>query len=199
MISCGKDKPPTGGPKDNTPPEILDVEPGNGLTNFHDDEVVFTFTETIDERSFEDALTIYPPIMKKRVAAGKQTVTVQLKEELKPDQTYLLTIDSRCKDLRDNSLKRSYSYVFSTSDSIISNRLNVNLELDKRAPERNGIYYVEIFNTEDTLLVTSQNAEELRTFFLRIFPPIKFLCLDFWMKIETWGSTSHESCFRRKI
>jgi len=66
VFSCGKDKPPTGGPKDTIPPEIIDFEPGNLTKNFRDDEITITFTETIDERSFEDALHLYPPIMKKK-------------------------------------------------------------------------------------------------------------------------------------
>ena len=164
IFSCGKDKPPTGGPKDTTPPEILDFEPVNLTTNFHDDEIIITFTETIDERSFEDALNIYPPVMKKKITSGKQSVTIFLKEELKQDQIYLITIDTRCKDLRDNSLEKVHSLIFSTSDSISAHQLDVNLKLDERAPESQGVYVVQIYNTLDTIFITSQNADKLQNF-----------------------------------
>jgi methionine-rich copper-binding protein CopC len=164
VFSCGKDKPPTGGPKDTTPPEIIDFEPGNLTRNFHDDEIMITFTETIDERSFEDALHIYPPMMKKKITSGKQRVTITFKEELKQDQTYLITIDTRCKDLRDNSLEKVHSLIFSTSDRISAHKLNVNLELDERATERQGMYFLQLYNTQDTIFITSQNAEELQNF-----------------------------------
>ena len=164
VFSCGKDKPPTGGPKDTTSPEVIDFEPANLATNFHDDEITITFTETIDERSFEDALHIYPPVMKKKITSGKQSVTIIFKEELKHDQTYMLTVDTRCKDLRDNSLEKAHSLIFSTSDSISAHKLNVNLELDERATIRQGMYFVRIYNFQDTIFITSQNAEELQNF-----------------------------------
>ena len=164
VFYCGKDKPPTGGPKDTTPPEIIDFEPGNLTTNFQDDEITITFTETIDERSFEDALHIYPPVMKKKITSGKQNITIKLKEQLKQDRTYLLTVDTRCKDLRDNSLEKVHSLIFSTSDSISAHKLNVNLELDERATERQGMYFVQLYNTQDTIFITSQNTEKLQNF-----------------------------------
>jgi len=170
VFSCGKDKPPTGGSKDTTPPEIIDFEPGNLTTNFQDDEITITFTETIDEHSFEDALHIYPPVMKKKVTSGKQSVTIIFKEELKQDQTYLITIDTRCKDLQDNSLEKVNSLIFSTSDSISAHKLDVNLVLDERAPERQGTYFVHLYNTQDTIFITSQNAEKLQNFTFNNLP-----------------------------
>ncbi len=170
VFSCGKDKPPTGGPKDTTSPEVIDFEPANLATNFHDDEITITFTETIDERSFEDALHIYPPVMKKKITSGKQSVTIIFKEELKQDQTYMLTVDTRCKDLRDNSLEKVHSLIFSTSDSISAHKLGVNLVLDERAPVRQGMYFVQIFNALDTIFVTSQNAPVLQDFTFENLP-----------------------------
>jgi len=164
VCSCGKDKPPTGGPKDTSPPEIIDFEPTNLTTNFQNDEITITFTETIDERSFEDALHIYPPVMNKKITSGKQSVTIIFKEVLKQDQTYRLTVDTRCKDLRDNSLEKVHSLIFSTSDSISAHKLDVNLVLDERAPERQGTYFVHLYNTLDTIFVSSQNSEKLQNF-----------------------------------
>ena len=181
VLSCGKDRPPTGGPKDTTPPEIIDYEPGNLTKNFQDDEITITFTETIDERSFEDALHFYPPIMKKKVTSGKQSVTIKFLEELTPDQTYLLTLDARCKDLRDNALEKTHSLIFSTSDTISAYKLDVDLELDERAPIRQGMYFVELYNIKDTVFVTSQTAELLQRFTFENLPSDEvsiLACLD---------------------
>ncbi len=170
IFSCGKDKPPTGGPRDTTPPEIIDIEPENLTKNFLDDEITFTFTETIDGRSFEDALHFYPPIMKKKITSGKQSVTIKFREELKPDQTYLLTLDTRCNDLRDNALEKTRTLIFSTSDTISAHKLDVDLKLDERAPIRQGMYYVQLYNTQDTIFITSQNAEVLQKFTFENLP-----------------------------
>ena len=179
FFSCGKDRPPTGGPKDTTPPEIIDFEPENLTKNFKDDEITITFTETIDERSFEDALHFYPPIMKKKITSGKQSVTIKLLQELNPDQTYLLTLDTRCKDLRDNALEKAHTLIFSTSDSISAHNLDVNLVLDERAPIRQGMYFVQLYNTQDTIFVTSQNTEKIQNFTFENLPSDEVSVLAF--------------------
>ena len=179
VFSCGKDKPPTGGPRDTTPPEIIDIEPEDLTKNFLDDEITFTFTETIDERSFEDALHFYPPIMKKKITSGKQSVTIKFREELKPDQTYLLTLDTRCKDLRNNALEKTHSLIFSTSDTISARKLDVDLELDERAPIRQGMYFVQLYNAQDTIFITSQNAQVLQRFTFENLPSDEVSVLAF--------------------
>jgi len=48
--------------------------------------------------------------------------------------------------------------------------LDVNLELDERAPEWQGMYFVQLYNTQDTIFITSQNAEVLQKFTFENLP-----------------------------
>ncbi len=199
IFSCGKDKPPTGGPRDTTPPKIIDIEPENLTKNFLDDEIMFTFTEIIDERSFEDALHFYPPIMKKKITSGKQSVTIKFREQLKPDQTYLLTLDTRCKDLRDNALEKTHSLIFSTSDNISARTLDVDLKLDERAPIRQGMYFVQLYNAQDTIFITSQNAEVLQKFTFENLPSDEVSVLAFLDENRNSEADKKRELFAEKI
>ncbi len=199
MFSCGKDKPPTGGPRDTTPPEIINIEPENLTKNFLDDEITFTFTETIDERSFEDALHFYPPIMKKKITSGKQSVTIKLREELIPDQTYLLTLDTRCKDLRDNALEKAHSLFFSTSETISARKLDIDLKLDERAPIRQGMYFVQLYNAQDTIFITLQNTEILQKFTFENLPSDEVSVLAFLDENRNSEADKKRELFAEKI
>ena len=164
LFGCGKDKPPTGGPKDTTPPKIIDFEPSHMTTNFDGKELSITFSEPIDPKSFESALYIYPPVLKKKIVAGNQEIRVKFREALKPNQAYLVTIDTRLEDLRDNSLENIYTSTFSTSDSLESGELKVKLILHERVKARPGTYYVQLFDAMDTIFVTARNSDNLSTF-----------------------------------
>ena len=60
LVSCAAIMPPPGGPKDETPPELLKVTPADGTTYFEGGKVELLFSEYLDESSFERAITILP-------------------------------------------------------------------------------------------------------------------------------------------
>ena len=60
LIKCANQLPPPGGPVDRVPPEVLEVYPPNGTTNFDDDHLEITFSECIDKMSIMNALFISP-------------------------------------------------------------------------------------------------------------------------------------------
>ena len=50
FISCAAVMSPPGGPKDETPPELIEVTPPNGTTYFKGGRVELLFSEYIDEK-----------------------------------------------------------------------------------------------------------------------------------------------------
>lgn len=179
FLACGKDRPPTGGQKDIIPPKIIDLEPENLTTKFKKDEIIITFSEVIDEASFKDALNIYPSILKKKISVNKQKACIKFLEELEHDQTYILTIDTHCKDLRDNPLEKIQTLIFSPSDSVSLRNLDVNLLIDKYTPSRKGSYFVKLFSAQDSLHITSQNSEELKKLTFNALPMIEVRVIGF--------------------
>jgi hypothetical protein len=61
---CANQLPPGGGDIDRIPPEIVEVYPENGSTNFEDDYFELGFSEYVDKRSVKDAIFISPAIEK---------------------------------------------------------------------------------------------------------------------------------------
>ncbi|KAA0256143.1 MAG: hypothetical protein EDM75_10185, partial [Chlorobiota bacterium] len=113
-------QPPGGGEVDITPPAVSEVDPPNRMTNLSGNEIELTFSEYVDKRTFKDAIFISPALEKGfDVSWSGKTATITLKEELKQDVTYNLTIGTSVVDLNNsNNMAEAYSYIFSTGDRI---------------------------------------------------------------------------------
>ena len=64
LYSCANVVAPTGGPKDISPPQLLEVTPTNRIMNFDRLDVTFIFDELIqinDKRMFSFLLTLKMP------------------------------------------------------------------------------------------------------------------------------------------
>ena len=120
LTGCANVQAPGGGDIDRTPPEVKSVNPPNRMTNFKGNEIEFTFSEYVDKRTFKDAIFISPALEKGfDVSWTGKTATITLKEELKKDVTYNLTIGTSVTDINNgNNMAEAYSYIFSTSDRI---------------------------------------------------------------------------------
>lgn len=120
FFGCANMQPPGGGEVDITPPAVSEVNPPNRMTNFSGNEIELTFSEYVDKRTFKDAIFISPALEKGfDVSWSGKTATITLKEELKQDVTYNLTIGTSVVDLNNsNNMAEAYSYIFSTGDRI---------------------------------------------------------------------------------
>ena len=58
LCSCALQLPPSGGPPDKTPPEILKSEPKTGTLNFNSQKVVFEFNKYMNKSQVIDNLYI---------------------------------------------------------------------------------------------------------------------------------------------
>ena len=58
IYSCAAVSTPEGGPKDNTPPELISSNPKSGSLQFKGGEVILSFSEYIDERSILNYLSL---------------------------------------------------------------------------------------------------------------------------------------------
>jgi len=60
LFGCANQLPPTGGDVDRLPPEIVEVFPPDGTTNYEKDYFEIKFSEYVDKRSVRDAIFISP-------------------------------------------------------------------------------------------------------------------------------------------
>lgn len=167
IFGCGRDKPPTGGPKDTTKPKVIDFEPIELTTGFSEDQIEFSFSEPIDLGSFKNALRIYPPIPDKEFSWSPQKISVMMNNPLPADQTYYITLTTRCKDLQNNPLEESFYSIFSTGDSIPQNEIIGKIQLGEKIPDYEGDIRLDLYSGSDTLLVTIRNLKDKKTFHLK--------------------------------
>ena len=120
LSDCANQLPPGGGEIDKIPPEIIDVYPPNGTTNFSDDYFELEFSEYVDRRSLQDAIFISPSVEGTLDLdwSGK-SVRVSFPSKLKDSTTYVITIGTDVVDYNNkNRMAESFNFTFSTGNEI---------------------------------------------------------------------------------
>lgn len=119
LCGCAAIGPPDGGPKDTTPPQLLDVSPARGTLNFTGGEIHLVFSEYIDERTVEKSIRVSPrldvPLPFKY--KGKE-IFFYFPKDLAEDQTYVITLSRDMKDEQGVSLDRPIQIAYSTGEVI---------------------------------------------------------------------------------
>ncbi|UAY52207.1 Ig-like domain-containing protein [Ferruginibacter albus] len=117
MISpgCAQIGSPTGGPKDSIPPVLLKAVPQNKSTNFSGNKITLTFNEYINLDNVQNSLLVSPYPKTAPVLSFKlNTVTIKIKDTLKPNTTYTINLGDAIKDINENNPLKNFSYVFAT-------------------------------------------------------------------------------------
>lgn len=118
LTACAVDRPPTGGPKDTAPLEILSVSPPPSSVNTSPGKIVFTFNRYVPLRSLSPALVFSPPIIGYVLKGGGTEAEILFTKPLGKDKTYTVTLNTSLRSSRGNELEQSYTYAFSTGDRI---------------------------------------------------------------------------------
>ncbi len=119
ITGCAGQIPPSGGPVDKTPPQIIYSSPAQRELNFRSQELVIRFDKYMAERTVDDAI-YFPPFTSKEISyswSGKE-LTINLLSPLERDRTYILTVGARAFDTRNNSLGKAINIVFSTGSHV---------------------------------------------------------------------------------
>lgn len=119
LSSCAIVKPPSGGPKDETPPNIVSCRPVDGTTGFRGSEIEIVFDEYVDNRSVTEHLFINPEV-EYEIIPKRRKILILLKEPLIPEFTYSLTLGTGAGDLHGNKLPSAFSLVFTSGTAIDS-------------------------------------------------------------------------------
>ncbi|MGF1584546.1 MAG: Ig-like domain-containing protein [Bacteroidales bacterium] len=118
---CANIVPPTGGPRDTIPPEVVRSSPPNYSTNFTDRNITIEFDEFIQLRSINQQFIITPP-QKERpdFSVRGRTLYIDLRTDPIANATYTLNFGEGIVDLNEGNPLSNYEFVFSTSDIIDS-------------------------------------------------------------------------------
>lgn len=118
---CAQIGAPTGGPRDSIPPVLVGADPAENTTNFRGNKIVLTFNEYIDVQDVQNNVLVSPfPKTNPIIDFKLKTVTVKLKDTLKPNTTYAINFGYAIRDNNEGNPFKNYTYVFSTGNTIDS-------------------------------------------------------------------------------
>jgi Big-like domain-containing protein len=113
--------PPQGGPKDITPPKVLETMPPNGSPGFTSDRFSINFNEFISLENVMQSALISPPMKEAPDFRIKgKTLQVVFNEELRPNTTYSVYFGDAIVDITEKNPLSNYTYIFSTGDYVDS-------------------------------------------------------------------------------
>lgn len=121
IYSCANQVPPTGGPDDKIPPKIIYNYPENQTLNFSDNKIIIEFDEYVDKKSVTDAFFISPFIKDElEFIWSKRELIIKLPDSLKKDQTFVVSLGTGIRDVRNNQMEKPFNFTFSTGNKIDS-------------------------------------------------------------------------------
>ena len=127
---CAQIGMPTGGPRDSTPPVLLNATPPNRTIHFNGKNIVFTFDEYVHLQDLQKNLLVAPePKITPNITSKLKTVTISIRDTLQPNTTYSYQLGDAIQDINENNPYHDFTYVFSTGSYIDSLTFNGNVIL----------------------------------------------------------------------
>ncbi|WMI66378.1 Ig-like domain-containing protein [Aestuariibaculum sp. YM273] len=124
LANCANRGTPDGGPKDETPPQIVKSLPENFTTNFNSNEIKIYFDEYIKIKDLQKQLIISPPMEYQPevtpLGGASKFITIKIKDTLKANTTYAFNFGNSITDNNEGNPYPYYRYVFSTGSYIDS-------------------------------------------------------------------------------
>jgi uncharacterized protein (DUF2141 family) len=120
-VACATIVSPTGGPKDITPPSMLNSEPQNLSTNFNGDRLILNFDEYINLKTPEKFLLISPPLGKEPdIRVKGRSIIIKMKDTLRANTTYNFYLGEAIVDITESNPVPNFNFAFSTGPEIDS-------------------------------------------------------------------------------
>ena len=121
LAGCAKVVAPTGGPKDEDHPLIVEIDPPDYTVNFDSKKINITFNEFIQLKDLNKSLVISPPLEEKpEIKVKGKTLVIEFLEELKDSTTYNIYFGNSVQDYNEGNPIENYQYVLSTGSYVDS-------------------------------------------------------------------------------
>lgn len=124
LASCANPLSPTGGPRDEAPPELVaEGSTPAGQTRFRPREIALAFNEWVKIQDAYRQIVVSPPLQYRyEVKLRKKTVILAFdeREQLRDSATYVVNFGSAIRDLTEGNAAENLQFVFSTGDQIDS-------------------------------------------------------------------------------
>ncbi len=118
LCSCALDRPPTGGPRDEEPLQIIAADPEPSSVSITPERIRFSFNRYVTTAALRRAIVFSPPINDYNLKADGAEAEIVFNRPLDSDKTYSVTLNRSLRSSRGNELEQSYTYAFSTGPVI---------------------------------------------------------------------------------
>lgn len=141
---CANKGYPEGGPKDVTPPHVVEERPASFSKNFDKKNVSIYFDEFVQLKNVNEKFVISPPQAKKpKVRLRGKYILVEFQDSLRPETTYNLDFADAIGDNNEGNPLGYYRYVFSTGNTIDSLELSGNVvDAETNEPVFNAYVFI---------------------------------------------------------
>jgi len=121
VLGCANPRPPGGGPRDTTPPSVVDTRPSRDSVNVSTDidHLHLSFSEFVDRGTLPGALSVTPEVEGRlRFDWSNQAVDVELPSGLRDNTTYIVSLSTDLSDANGVALEEPITFAFSTGPRI---------------------------------------------------------------------------------
>ena len=119
LASCASIGNPSGGPRDEDPPQFVRANPAPGSVNVDRDRIEIEFDEIVNVKDAFSKVVISPaPEQMPRVSSLGRKVSVQFNDTLLPNTTYTIDFANAIEDNNESNKLQGFTYTFSTGPDI---------------------------------------------------------------------------------
>ncbi len=152
FFACANVVSPTGGPRDEDPPEVVRSTPHNFSTNFDRDRIRIFFNEFIQLRNIRQQLLISPPMEQlPEVQIRGRSIVIEIEEELMPNTTYNFFFGDAIRDITEGNAIPNFQFVLSTGDYVDSLSVGGQVKNAFNLQPEEGVYVMMYNNIYDSV------------------------------------------------
>ncbi len=153
LFGCANQSNPTGGPKDETPPQLIHISPKNKSILTNPNTIVLEFDEHIQVSNSQEEILVTPSLTKPfDISYRGKSVILKLNETLRPETTYTFNFRNSISDITEKNIPADLKLVFSTGSYIDSLQVSGNVHF-LLTDERKENITVALYQSHDTLNV----------------------------------------------
>ncbi len=160
MGACASVTAPDGGPRDETPPQLIPEESTPNLqTNFEKQPIELTFDEWVVVEDVFNQVVVSPPLeFRPEVSLKRRTVRFDFdpRENLRENATYTIQFGEAVKDLNEKNPAENLRFVFSTGDYLDSLTVSGNIVDAKTEEPVEGALFMLYDNPADSVVRTQR-------------------------------------------
>ena len=140
--SCANPQAPSGGPRDTTPPSVVQTRPVRDTVNVSTDTEALRieFSEYVERSTLSPSLSVTPTFERRpQFSWDGQAVEIQFPSALRDSTTYIFTFGTDLSDARGVSLESPITVAFSTGPRINRGQIEGRVVNGRRGTPQRGV------------------------------------------------------------